>query len=454
MKSVPTTPDSLPRIIIVGGGFGGLAAVRELKKARARVGLIDKTNHHVFQPLLYQVATGLLSPEHIAAPLRQVLRKQANTTVLKATVIGVDSAKKLCVVEGAMAGAPVSLPYDYLVLATGVQHSYFGHDEYAPFAPGLKTIADADHLRNKILGAFEDCERTFDPKAHPELLTFVIVGAGPTGVELAGAIAELAQLTLASEFRRFDPTSLRLILIEAAPRILPPFDESLAAAAKAKLEKMGVEVRTGAPVEKVDAEGIILQGERICSKNVFWAAGVKPSAVAQWLEVEADKAGRVKVLADCSVPGHPEVFVVGDTASFVVNGKPLPGVAQVAIQQGRYVGRLIAGRLRGESARPPFNYFDKGNMATISHGFAVVDSFGMRVSGLFAKLLWGFVHVQFLVLPSNRFSTVFQWLRAALTHQRLARLIIEIDQPRTAKPDPASTHQPNFNQATTKGKAL
>lgn len=454
MKSVPTTPDSLCRIIIVGGGFGGLAAVRELKKARARVGLIDKTNHHVFQPLLYQVATGLLSPEHIAAPLRHLLRKQANTTVLKETVIGVDAAKKLCVVEGAMAGAPISLSYDYLVLATGVQHSYFGHDEYAPFAPGLKTIADADHLRNKILGAFENCERTLDPKAHPELLTFVIVGAGPTGVELAGAIAELAHLTLASEFRRFDPTSLRLILIEAAPRILPPFDESLAAAAKAKLEKLGVEVRTGAPVEKVDAEGVVLKGERIHSKNVFWAAGVKPSAAAKWLGAKADKAGRVEVLADCSVPGHPEVFVVGDTASFVANGTSLPGVAQVALQQGRYVGRLMAGRLRGEAQPPAFKYFDKGNMATISRDFAVMEAFGMRTSGLFAKLVWAFVHIQFLDLMSNRFSTGLQWLRAILTHQRLARLIIEIDQPRTAKPDPSSTHQPNFNQATTKGKAL
>ena len=425
MKSVPTTPDSLPQIIIVGGGFGGLAAVRELKKARARVGLIDKTNHHVFQPLLYQVATGLLTPEHIAAPLRHVLRKQANTTVIQALVTGVDAAKKLCFVEG----APIPLSYDYLVLATGVQHSYFGHDEYAQFAPGLKTIADADHLRNKILGAFENCERTLDPKAHPELLTFVIVGAGPTGVELSGAIAELAHLTLASEFRRFDPTSLRLILIEAAPRILPPFDESLAAAAKAKLEKLGVEVRTGAPVEKVDAEGVVLKGERIHSKNVFWAAGVKPSAAANWLGAEADKAGRVKVLADCSVPGHPEVFVVGDTASFVANGKPLPGVAQVALQQGRYVGRLIAGRLRGEAQPPAFKYFDKGNMATISGGFAVMEAFGMRSAGLFAKLVWAFVHVQFLVLSSNRFSTAFQWLRTIVTHQRLARLIIEPERP-------------------------
>ena len=283
MQADSATLESLPRIIIVGGGFGGLAAARALKTARARVGLIDKTNHHVFQPLLYQVATGILSPEHIAAPLRQVLRKQVNTTVLKETVIGVDPAKKRCIVAGAMTGEPVSLPYDYLVLATGVQHSYFGHDEYAPFAQGLKTIADAVHLRNNILGAFEDCERTLDPKAHPELLTFVIVGGGPTGVELAGAIAELAHLTLASDFRRFDPTSLRILLIEAAPRILGPFHESLATAAKAKLERLGVEVHTGNPVEKVDGEGVMLKGERIRCKNVFWAAGVTPSPAAKWL---------------------------------------------------------------------------------------------------------------------------------------------------------------------------
>ena len=425
MQTDSVTLESLPRIIIVGGGFGGLAAARALKKARARVCLIDKTNHHVFQPLLYQVATGVLSPEHIAAPLRQVLRKQANTSVLKETVVGVDTATKRCIVAGAMAGESVSLPYDYLVLATGVQHSYFGHDEYAPFAPGLKTIADAVHLRDKVLGAFEDCERTVDPKAHPELLTFVIVGAGPTGVELAGAIAELAHLTLASEFRRFDPTSLRILLIEAAPRILGPFHESLATAAKARLEKLAVEVHTGSPVEKVDGEGVVLKGERIRCKNVFWAAGVTPSPAAKWLGAEADKAGRVKVLPDCSVPGHPDIFVVGDTACFEINGTPLPGVAQPAIQQGRYVGRLIARRLRGDAAPPPFKYFDKGNMATISRDFAVMESFGMRWSGLPAKLAWAVVHIQFLVAGSNRTRTAFQWLRANLTHQRLARLIIE-----------------------------
>ena len=421
MEPVSATTAGEPRIIIVGGGFGGLAAARALRKASARVLLIDKTNHHVFQPLLYQVATSVLSPENIGAPIRHVLRRQANTTVLQGTVTGVDVTKKVCFVDG----APIPLPYDYLVLATGVHHSYFGHDEYAAYAPGLKTLTDAVQLRNKILGAFEACERTLAPQDHPELLTFVIVGGGPTGVELAGAIAELARQTLAKEFRRFDPASLKLILVEAGPRILPSFAESLAAAATAKLAKLGVEVRTGAAVEKVDAEGVIVRGERIPTRNVFWAAGVKGSPAAQWLGAEADRAGRVKVLADCSVPGHPEIFVVGDTACLEEGGKPLPGVAQVAIQQGRYVGRLIAGRLKGKPAPPAFKYFNKGNLATVGRNFAVMEAFGIRTAGLFAKMVWAFVHIQFLVLTSSRIGTLFRWSWKLLTRQRLARLIIE-----------------------------
>jgi NADH dehydrogenase FAD-containing subunit len=410
-----------PRVIIVGGGFGGLAAARALKKAAARVLLIDKTNHHVFQPLLYQVATSVLSSENIAAPIRHVLHRQANTTVLQGTVTGVDAGKKLCCVDG----AATPLPYDYLVLATGARHSYFGHDEFAPYAPGLKTLTDAVQLRNKILGAFEACERTLVPQDHPELLTFVIVGGGPTGVELAGAIAELARQTLETEFRRFDPASLKLILVEAGPRILASFAESLAAAATAKLVKLGVEVRTGARVEKVDAEGVIVRGERIRTNNVFWAAGVRGSPAAKWLGAEADRAGRVKVLADCSVPSHPEIFVVGDTACLEEGGRPLPGVAQVAMQQGRYVGRLIAGRLKGHADPPPFKYFNKGNMATVGRNFAVMEAFGIRTGGLFAKLVWAFVHIQFLVLTSSRIGTLFRWSWKLLTRQRLARLILE-----------------------------
>jgi NADH:ubiquinone reductase (H+-translocating) len=410
-----------PRIIIVGGGFGGLAAARALRKASARVLLIDKTNHHVFQPLLYQVATSVLSPENIAAPIRHVLRKQENTTVLQGTVTGVDVGNKLCYVDG----ASIPLPYDYLVLATGARHSYFGHDEYAAYAPGLKTLTDAVQLRNKILGAFEACERTLAPQDHPELLTFVIVGGGPTGVELAGAIAELARQTLATEFRRFDPVSVKLILVEAGPRILASFAQSLAAAATAKLLKLGVEVRTGAAVEKVDAEGVIVRGERIRTRNVFWAAGVKGSPAARWLGAEVDRAGRVKVLADCSVPSHSEIFVVGDTAYLEQGGKPLPGVAQVAIQQGRYVGRLIAGRLMRQPTPPPFKYFDKGNLATVGRNFAVMEAFGIGTAGLFAKMVWAFVHIQFLVLTSSRIGTLFRWSWKLLTRQRLARLIIE-----------------------------
>jgi NADH dehydrogenase FAD-containing subunit len=422
MDSNSATTGREPLIIIVGGGFGGIAAARALRKASARVLLIDKTNHHVFQPLLYQVATSVLSPENIAAPIRHVLRKQANTTVLQGTVTGVDVGEKLCFVEG----EPFPLPFDYLILATGARHSYFGHDEYAPYAPGLKTLNDAVGLRNKILGAFETCERTLVPKDHPELLTFVIVGGGPTGVELAGAIAELARQTLETEFRRFDPASLKLILVEAGPRILASFAEKLSAAATAKLTKLGVEVRTGARVEKVDAEGVIVQGERIRTSNVFWAAGVKGSPAAQWLGAEADRAGRVKVLADCSVPSHPEIFVVGDTAFLEQeDGKPLPGVAQVAIQQGRYVGRLIVGRLKGKPEPSPFKYFNKGNLATVGRNFAVMEAFGIHTAGRFAKLVWAFVHIQFLVQWSSRFGTVLRWTWKFLTRQRLARLIIE-----------------------------
>jgi len=438
MDSDSMTATPRTRVIIVGGGFGGLAAARALRKAPVQVILIDKTNHHVFQPLLYQVATSVLSPENIAAPIRHVLRKQTNTTVVQATVIGVDTGKKLCFVEGILQ----PLPYDFLILATGVQHSYFGHEEYAPFAPGLKTLADAVQLRNKILSAFEVCERTSEPDDHLELLTFIIVGGGATGVELAGAIAELAHQTLTAEFRRFDPASLKLILVEAGPRILPSFDESLAAAATAKLTKLGVEVRTGAPVEKVDAEGIILRGERIRTQNVFWAAGVKGSPAARWLGVEADRVGRVKVHADCSVPSHPEVFVVGDTACLEVGGKPLPGVAQVAIQQGRYVGRLIAGRLKGKPAPPAFKYFDKGNLATVGRNFAIMQAFGIRSAGLFAKLIWAFVHIQFLVLTSSRIGTLFRWSWKLLTRQRLARLIIDPELPKEVRTQPMPEREP------------
>jgi NADH dehydrogenase FAD-containing subunit len=263
------------------------------------------------------------------------------------------------------------------------------------------------------------------PKDHPELLTFVIVGGGPTGVELAGAIAELARQTLETEFRRFDPASLKLILVEAGPRILASFAEKLAAAATAKLQKLGVEVRTGAAVEKVDAEGVIVKGERIRTSNVFWAAGVRGSPAAKWLGAEADRAGRVKVLADCSVPSHPEIFVVGDTAHLEAGGKPLPGVAQVAIQQGGYVGRLIAGRLKGQAAPPPFKYFDKGNLATVGRNFAVMEAFGIRTAGLFAKLVWAFVHIQFLDLASSRIGTLLRWSWKLMTRQRVSRLILE-----------------------------
>src|SRR5262249_3829700 len=305
--------------------------------------------------------------------------------------------------------------------------------------PGLKTLGDAVQLRNKIVGAFEACERTLVPQDHPELLTFVIVGGGPTGVELAGAIAELTRQTLETEFRRFDPDSLKLILVEAGPRILASFAEKLAARTTAKLQKLGVEVRTGARVEKVDAEGVIVQGERIRTNNVFWAAGVTGSPAAKWLGAEADRAGRVKVLADCSVPSHPEIFVVGDTACHEEEGKPLPGVAQVAIQQGRFVGRLLGGRLKGKHGRALFKYLNRGNLAPVGRNFAVMEAFSIHPAGRFAKLVWAFVHIQFLVVMSSRLGTLFRWSWKLLTRQRLARLIIEPEPSR----DAVQATQPN-----------
>ena len=328
------THRSEPHVIIVGGGFGGLAAAKALKDAPVRVILLDRMNHHVFQPLLYQVATAGLAPADIAAPIREVLRKQLNATValLEVTRVDVDQHQ---VFFSYLDGDERSLPYDYLILATGVQQSYFGHDEFAPFAPGLKSLTDAEAIRAKLLKAFEIAEIEVDPIQHRDLLTFILVGAGPTGVEMAGAIADMVRGMLKSDFRRIDPRSARIILIEGGPKILPAFSERLSRKAHVRLTRMGVEIRTNARVEQVDAEGVVVEGERIASRTVLWTAGVTPSPAALWLKAEADHAGRVRVLPDLSVPGRPEIFVVGDTASLDQDGKPLPGVAQVAMQQGR-----------------------------------------------------------------------------------------------------------------------
>ena len=410
-----------PRVLIVGGGFGGVRAAKALRRAPVEVALIDRSNHHLFQPLLYQVATSSLAPHNIATPIRHIFRRQPNVTVFQGEVTSVDPAKKQFTVKDVTA----PLRFDYLVLATGVGQTYFGHDEFAAHAPGLKSLSDAVLARNRILQAFEACERQLEPAKHPELITFVLVGAGPTGVEMAGAIAEMARNTLATEFRRHDPTSLRVVLVEAGPRILPTFPEELSRKAQARLERFGVEVRTNSPVELVDASGVVIKGERIPSQCVFWTAGVKAAALLGTLGVTADRTGRLQVGTDCSIPGHPDIFVVGDSASFTAGDKPLPGVAQVAIQQGTYVGKLIAGRVTGRPSPLPFKYFDKGNMATIGRGYAILDGFGLQMAGMMASMIWAVIHVQFLALNTMRFSPIAQWVTSALTNQRADRLIIE-----------------------------
>src|SRR6202041_1728071 len=414
---------SQPKIVIVGGGFGGLAAAKALRNVPAKIILIDRTNHHVFQPLLYQVATSVLSPGQIGSPIRGILRNQKNTTVILGEVAGVDKEQKRVFVSDADR-ENVPITYDYLILATGVSHSYFGHDEFEEFAPGLKSLAGAVEIRNKLLQAFELAEAEEDPSRHRDLLTFVLVGAGPTGVEMAGAIAVLVRSTLKSEFRRIDPASARIVLVDMAPRVLPPFFPDLSMAANRRLERLGVEVRLGHSVDHIDADGIIVAGERIVSKTVIWTAGVAPSPAGKWLKVETDRAGRVRIAKDLTAPGHPEILVIGDTASLDQDGKPLPGVAQVAIQQGRYAGKLIRGRLVGSRVLGPFSYFDKGSMAVVGKGFAVLQSGKIHISGFVAWVAWAAVHLQFLAQSSLRVSVFLQWVWTYVTGQRGSRLIV------------------------------
>ena len=411
------------KVVIVGAGFAGLAAAKALHNASADVILLDRANHHLFQPLLYQVATSVLAPGQIASPVRGILRNQKNATVILGEVTGVDKDKK-CVYSSNADRENVAIPYDYLVLATGVTHSYFGHNEFAPYAPGLKTLADAVAVRNKILLAFEQAEAEEDPTRHRDLLTFILVGAGPTGVEMAAALAVLVRSTLKSEFRRIDPASARIVLVDMAPRVLATFSEDLSEAAKKRLQNLGVEVRLGHSVDLIDADGIVVAGERVVSKTVIWTAGVAPSPAGRWLNVDTDRAGRVHVQPDLTVPGHPEVFVVGDTASLDQNGKPLPGVAQVALQQGRYAGKLIRKRIAGRAEPKPFKYFDKGNMAVVGKGFAVLQTGKIHVSGFSAWLAWAGIHLQFLGTSSLRVSVFVQWVWTYITGQRGSRLIV------------------------------
>lgn len=425
-----------PRVLIVGGGFGGLAAAKALRKAPTRNVLIDLTNHHLFQPLLYQVATSVLSPSQISSPIRGILRKQKNTTVIMGEVTGVDKEKRRVFVNSPDR-EHVPVDYEYLILATGVRHSYFGHNEFEKFAPGLKSLGDAVAIRNKVLAAFEQAEAEEDPKLHRDLLTFVLVGAGPTGVEMAAALAVLVRTTLRSDFRRIDPTKARIVLIDAAPKVLGTFAPDLSGAAEKHLQKLGVDVRLGHAVDKIDGEGVIVAGERIASKTVIWTAGVAPSPAGKWLGVETDRAGRVRVQTDLSVTGHPEIFVIGDTASLDQDGRPLPGVAQVAMQQGRYAGKLISRRVVGKNGLKPFRYFDKGNMAVVGKGYAILQSGKVRLHGLIAWFAWAFIHITFLAQLGLRISVFLQWAWLFLTGERGSRLIVDYhpsDSIQTARP--------------------
>jgi NADH dehydrogenase FAD-containing subunit len=437
-SNINSIEEMMLRIVIVGGGFGGLAAAQALKNAPAEVLLIDRTNHHLFQPLLYQVAISVLSPGQIAAPIRDILHKQLNTTVVMGEVTGVDKQKKLIFANSADRER-VALPYDYLILATGATHSYFGHNEFEKYAPGLKTLADAEAIRNKILQAFEQAEAEEDTNAHPELLTFVLVGGGPAGVEMAGAIAELVRSNLRNQFRRIDPTSARIVLVDMAYKILGPYAEELSEAAKRQLERLGVEVRLGHGVDHIDNDGVIVGGERIASKTVIWTAGVAPSPAGKWLNAETDRAGRVRVQPDLSVPGYPEIFVVGDTATINQDGKPLGGVAQVAMQQGSYAGRLIQRRITGKSEPGPFRYHDKGTLAVVGQGYAVLQSGKLHLSGRLAWMIWAGVHITFLAQPFLRISVFFQWMWTYLTRQRGSRLIV--DHPALPGESPTSEEQ-------------
>ncbi|MHB8595908.1 MAG: NAD(P)/FAD-dependent oxidoreductase [Ktedonobacteraceae bacterium] len=411
----PTTVQ--PRVVIVGSGFGGLLAARALRDAPVQVTVIDKSNHHLFQPLLYQVATAGLSPADISAPIRSILKKQANTRVLMAEVTGIDTQE-----QRVMAGE-LSVPYDYLIVATGACHSYFGHDEWEQYAPGLKSITDATAIRRDILLAFEAAERETDPEKRDALLTFVLVGAGPTGVEMAGAIGELAHKALVADFRNINPKSARIILVEAGPTILPVFPESQSRRAQKALNRLGVEVRTSAAVENITRDGVFIAGKLLPAKTVIWTAGVAASAAGQWLGADVDRAGRVKVTDNLALPNQPNVFVVGDTACVMQDGKLLPGVAPVAMQEGRYVASVIAQKVVGKDDVSQFHYHDKGSLATVGRSFGIVDIGRFRFSGFFAWVMWLFIHIFYLIGFRNRFVVMFQWAWAYLTFQRGARLI-------------------------------
>jgi NADH dehydrogenase len=425
-------PEAAPvkrkRIVIVGGGFAGLAAAHALRRADAEVVLIDRRNHHIFQPLLYQVATAVLSPAEIAAPIRQLEVKQRNVSVLMAEVTGVDIASRT--IEAASPGAGVrKIAFDYLVVATGMRPSYFGHDEFARYAPGLKSLGDAEAIRAKILGAFELAATTEDEEERTRQMTFVLVGAGPSGVELAASLAHLVRVTLRGNFRRIDPAKSSIILLDGAKRVLPTFAESLSRKVSKRLKKLGVKVLTDVKVETVDEQGVVAGGSRIRSATVLWTAGVAASPIPKMLGTKTDRAGRALVDPFLKVVEVPGVFVVGDAASVMQNEHPVPGVAQAAIQEGRYVGRLIAKELKGRRVKRPFRYFDKGNMAVVGKNYAVLERGWLRTSGFLTWLVWAFVHILSLPQLQNRLRVQRQWLWSYFTGQRGSRLIPETHEP-------------------------
>ncbi len=407
------------RIVVVGAGFGGLEAVKGLARSPVDITLVDQRNHHIFQPLLYQVATASLAPSEIAWPIRSIIRRQKNVETILATVSGVDVAG-----HRALLGDGTSLPYDTLVLATGARHAYFGHDEWEPFAPGLKTIEDATEIRGRILLAFEQAEREPDAATRAELLTFVIVGAGPTGVELAGTIAELARDTLAPDFRRIDTQMTRVVLIEAGTRVLPGYAESLSAYAQRSLEELGVTVELGRAVSECSSRGVVYGDQRLAARTIIWAAGVGASAAATWIGAPVDRAGRLRVSADLTVPGHPEIFAIGDTVSIAApGGKPVPGIAPAAKQGGQHVARTIRARLRGNNAPRPFRYFHEGSLAQIGKRRAVIDFGRIKLRGAIAWWIWGIAHIYFLIGVRSRLSIAISWLWIYTRNQRSARLI-------------------------------
>lgn len=407
-------------VVIVGGGFGGMAAVQSLLRADVDITIIDRRNHHLFQPLLYQVATTALSPSEIAWPIRYLNRRHTNVRTLLGTVTGIDRDGHRVLLEDGDA-----VPFDSLILATGARHAYFGHDEWEPFAPGLKTLEDATAIRRKLLVAFEQAERETDPEKRKALLTFVLIGAGATGVEMAGAIVELARISLKRDFRSIHPEDARVLLIEAGPRVLPAFRETLSAYAKDALERLGVEVVLNQPVTDVQAGQVTFDETTVKAGTIIWAAGVQASPAAKWLGVEADKAGRVKVNTDLTIPGSPEIFAVGDVVTINANkGKPVPGIGDAAKQGGKYAARVIAARLEGRTL-PPFAYKHLGDIATIGRSAAVIDFGWLQLTGWVGWWVWGLAHIYFLIGVRNRIFVALSWLWIYLTGQRSARLITQ-----------------------------